>query len=64
MRSLKQLRDELGFVQEWRTLFEAMQQTALSQLARTMQRRQDSPPATPMLEQWCLPLAPTAAKLR
>ncbi len=61
MPSLKQLRDDLGFVHECQTLFGAMQHTALAQLGRILQAHRSKRPVGPILEQWCLPMVPEAA---
>ena len=61
MRSLKQLKDDLAFVNECRSLFEVIQQTALSQLHWYEERSKAFQPMSRIIQERCLPMLPAEA---
>lgn len=61
MRSQKRLRDELRFVSEFNTLFDVVQQVAVSQLRRTEEQLVQHISVTELLTRTYLPLLPASA---
>ena len=62
MRSQKQLRDELQFVDDFSTLCDVMQRVAVTQLHRLDEHLAPQVPVTPVLAREFFPLLPMAAR--